>query len=213
MRRICLNILVPSFIVFTAFGSLFFLRGVDKHHGVKVVSKKSVSKACKNKQQRIKQILYKKALSYSKSYVPKSLVFSIVDQCLKVNHSLLVLSIITEESHFDIFARSRSGAVGCGQIKWKFWKERLRSVGINSYRDMFDPKLCVQAVNFVFSYYLNKVKDPVKALQLYYCGENNPDCKVGRYYADKVLATYARYSFALRQGVDDEREILAFGKR
>jgi len=144
--------------------------------------------------QRVASIVKKRA----KPYVPDSIIETIVSESLKYKYGLLYLSIISVESGFDIFARSNAGAVGCGQVKYTVWKDTLRNFGINSYRDMFDPRYCVRALHIVYSTYLRKAKgDYLKALQYYVCG--NRRGKACEAYANKVLTVYGLYMLQLER--------------
>jgi len=155
-------------------------------------------KYVKNKQITIKQkinpCLYQKAIQFSKKFIPEKYIKIIVEKSMKTKYKEILLSIITTESHFDFFAINKSGAIGCGQIKWKFWKDKLKQIGIKKYRDMFTPEACVIATNYVFNYYFEKANSDIeKALKYYYCGESSKNCKKFKKYFNKFLYYYFQY--------------------
>lgn len=141
--------------------------------------------------------LFPLALKRAKTYVPKSLIEMQVEEIAKSQHPLLLFAMITVESRFDPMAKSKAGALGCGQIVPKAWGKRLKEAGIiKEYRDYFDPRLCVRAAEFVFSDLLSQYGSVKEALMHYQCG--NDPCQAGRQYIKDVLAEYGLLSLQLK---------------
>lgn len=141
--------------------------------------------------------LFPLALKRAKTYVPKSLIEMQVEEIAKAQRPLLLFAIITVESRFDPMAKSRAGALGCGQIMPKAWGKRLREAGIiKEYRDYFDPRICVRAAEFVFSDLLSQYGSVQQALMHYQCG--NDPCSAGRQYVKDVLAEYGLLALQLK---------------
>ena len=78
----------------------------------------------------------------------------------KTDNPLLLLALITEESHFDIFAKSRQGAAGCAQIVPKAWEKDLKKAGLlKGYRDYFDPEKSVLMAGYIITRLIKKQGD------------------------------------------------------
>jgi len=141
---------------------------------------------------------YKLAIANAKPYIPESIVKDIVDAAYKTDNPLLLLALITEESHFDIFAKSRQGAVGCAQIVPRVWEKELRKAGLlKGYRDYFDPQKSVLMADYIISRLIKKHGDVKKALMSYQCGNRHKGRRCRR-YAEAVLARYGEYVIAAR---------------
>ena len=136
---------------------------------------------------------YKLAIANAKPYIPESVVKDIVDAACKTENPLLLLALIAEESHFDIFAKSRQGAVGCAQIVPRVWEKELRKAGLlKGYRDYFDPQKSVLMADYIISRLIKKHGDVKKALMSYQCGNRHKGRRCRR-YAEAVLARYGEY--------------------
>ncbi len=147
-------------------------------------------------------IMFELALKNSKSYVPDRFVREIVGSAYQTERPVLLLALITVESHFDPFAKSPSGAVGCAQVKPKYWLDELISNKIiRSNRDLRDPMKCALIADYVLGKYLKQHNGNIeKALAAYNCGPNNRKClaTTGRKYAKKILAKYGEYLYYLK---------------
>jgi len=147
---------------------------------------------------KVLETAYKLAIANAKPYIPESIVKDIVDAAYKTDNPLLLLALITEESHFDIFAKSRHGAVGCAQIVPRVWEKELRKAGLlKGYRDYFDPQKSVLMADYIISRLIKKHGDVKKALMSYQCGNRHKGRKCRR-YAEAVLARYGEYVIAAR---------------
>ena len=148
------------------------------------------------------EIMFELALKNSKSYVPERFIREIVESAYQTDKPILLLALITVESHFDPFAVSASGAVGCAQVKPKYWLDELiNNKIIRSNRDLRDPSKCALVADYVISKYLEKYNGDIeKALAAYNCGPNNRKCltTTGRKYAKKILAKYGEYLYYLK---------------
>ena len=148
------------------------------------------------------EIMFELALKNSKSYVPERFIREIVESVYQTDKPILLLALITVESHFDPFARSASGAVGCAQVKPKYWLDELINNKIIRYnRDLRDPGKCALIADYVLGKYLEKYNGDIeRALAAYNCGPNNRKClaTTGRKYARKILAKYGEYLYYLR---------------
>jgi len=147
--------------------------------------------------------VFRLALEKSKDYVPERFVREMAEQALQHDDGLLLLALITVESHFDPFAVSSAGAVGCGQVKPSYWDKFLRERGIvRSKRDYRDPRKCVDIAAAVLDKLLLDTKDDLhQALVVYQCGPSNKACwrTAGRQYANAVLREYGDYVYRLRR--------------
>lgn len=133
-----------------------------------------------------------------KPYISRPIIETIVSEALKYKYGLLYLSIITVQSNFDVFARPKAGAIGCGQIKYDAWKDELQKVNINSRKNTFDPRKYVHVLHHVYTCCLDKAKgNHVKALKLYVCGNTkNSACSD---FVTKVLTVYSLYALQLKE--------------
>lgn len=142
--------------------------------------------------------LSKQILLDSKKYIPRSVLMAMVGAINNTFDPLLMYSLIYVESHFDPFARSKTGAVGCGQVKYKFWKDKLIEANIiEGYRDMFDPVICVEVAEYVLKEQMRRYQNIKTALVHYYCG--NLACATGKRYAGHILAKYGELVADIKQ--------------
>lgn len=108
----------------------------------------------------ILETAYKLAIANARPYIPETIVKNIVDAAYKTDNPLLLLALITEESHFDIFAKSRQGAAGCAQIVPKAWEKDLKEAGLlKEYRDYFDPEKSVLMADYIITRLIKKQGD------------------------------------------------------
>jgi len=146
----------------------------------------------------ILETAYKLAIANAKPYIPETIVKNIVNTAYKTDNPLLLLALITEESHFDIFAKSRQGAVGCAQIVPKVWEKDLKKAGLlKGYRDYFDPEKSVLMADYIITRLIKKQGDVKKALMSYQCGNRYKGRKCEK-YAEAVLARYGEYVIAAK---------------
>jgi len=140
-------------------------------------------------------------LPNAKPYVPERFIRETVEQALQYPNGMFLLALITVESHFDPFAVSSAGAVGCGQVKPSNWHRYLSDKGIvASKRDYRDPRKCVDIAAAVLEYFLDRTDGRiVEALAQYRCGENDKTCiqGAGQRYAASILKQYGEYMWAL----------------
>lgn len=102
------------------------------------------------------------------------------------NDDSLILAIISVESAFNRNARSRCNAIGLMQVRYKIWREELKTLGITNERELFNPNLNIKAGRYILGIYLKESKgDLQKALHKYSGGEEN--------YYQKVMAAYKKY--------------------
>ena len=136
----------------------------------------------------ILETVYKLAIANAKPYIPETIIKNIVNTAYKTDNPLLLLALITEESHFDIFAKSRQGAAGCAQIVPKAWEKDLKEAGLlKEYRDYFDPEKAVLIADYIITRLIKKQGDVKKALMSYQCGNRYKGRKCEK-YAEAVLA-------------------------
>ena len=163
---------------------------------------KEESPAPKPEKPIVPEIMFELALQNSKSYVPERFIREIVESAYQTDRPVLLLALITVESHFDPFAVSVSDAVGCAQIIPKYWLgELVDNKIIRSNRDLRDPKKCTLIADYVLGKYLEKYNGDIeKALAAYNCGPNNRKClaTTGRKYTKKILAKYDEYLYYLK---------------
>ena len=146
----------------------------------------------------ILETAYKLAIANARPYIPESIVKNIVNTVYKTDNPLLLLALITEESHFDILAKSRQGAAGCAQIVPKVWEKELKKAGLlKGYRDYFDPEKSVLIADYIITRLIKKQGDVKKALMSYQCGNRYKGRKCEK-YAEAVLARYGEYVIAAK---------------
>jgi len=116
----------------------------------------------------------------------------IIDEALKVNHSILVLSVISVESQFNPSAVSYKGAIGLGQIMYGHWGKDLEKLKIiKDKRDLFGIKENLMATSYILDLQMKQANgDVVKALK-FYLGESQSR------YTNKIFTSYVSLS-ALR---------------
>lgn len=108
---------------------------------------------------------------------------NIVKEALKTNKPLLILAIFSAESEFNPGAVSNAGALGLGQIMWKYWGEDLKKAEIaKESRDLFDYDTNIQATSFILEKLLKGNNDIAIALTKYLGASNN-------YYKNKITET------------------------
>ena len=110
----------------------------------------------------------------------------IVQESLKTDKPLLMLSLIEVESNFVITAVSIKGAMGLSQVMPGIHeKELIAKSIIKERRDLFDIIPSVRAGNLVLSSCLKQSKDDVpKALELYLGGQDG-------WYVKRILSNLA----------------------
>lgn len=149
------------------------------------------------------QLVYRLAVQKSKRYVPLRFVREMVETAMRYDDGVLLVALITVESHFDPFDVSPSGAVGCGQVKPSVWDKFLKEKGIvQSDRDYRDPVKCVDIAAAVLNHLLEKAEgDITKALAYYQCGEADKKCQrtTGVKYARDVMKEYGYYLYEVNR--------------
>lgn len=149
------------------------------------------------------RLVYRLAVKNSKRYVPLRFVREMVETAMRYDDGVLLVALITVESHFDPFDVSPSGAVGCGQVKPSVWDRFLKEKGIvQSDRDYRDPVKCVDIAAAVLEHLLTKAEgDITKALAYYQCGEADKKCQrtTGVKYARDVMKEYGYYLYEVNR--------------
>jgi len=128
---------------------------------------------------------------YSNSKIPLSYCKEISQALSSCNHPLLLASLIRRESSFNPTARSKSGALGLGQVMPKVWLKELKEKKIvNEKRDLLGIKENIKATNYIFEKLLQQKKGNVsKALFAYVGSQGRSD------YVRDILTTYAQMKF------------------
>jgi soluble lytic murein transglycosylase-like protein len=101
---------------------------------------------------------------------------------------VFLLSVISVESSFDFGAVSNKQCKGMMQINYPMWALELKAAGIaTSEKQLYDPKVNIEAGSYVLAKLLKQWSDPELVLSKY-LGCNNKD------YSNKVLNTWGEYS-------------------
>jgi soluble lytic murein transglycosylase-like protein len=88
--------------------------------------------------------------------------------------------MVLQESSGKPTARSRCGAVGLTQIRWRYWGETLKDAGIcEKESDLLEPETSIEAGAFILRTLLDRYGDIHEALR-HYSGN-------ARNYTDKVM--------------------------
>lgn len=96
----------------------------------------------------------------------------------------LVTAIIQVESSGNPKAISNKGAYGLMQIRWSVWKDELKKAGIvKEKRDLFNPRINIEAGKYILAYYMDKHDNNLKAALNSYSGGAK------RYY-EKVMEAH-----------------------
>jgi soluble lytic murein transglycosylase-like protein len=98
----------------------------------------------------------------------------IVKEAMKTTKPLLTLAIISVESEFTPTAMSSKGAIGLGQIMWKYHGKALVKAGIvKEDRDLFDISPNIRATDLIINMYLQQNQnDVLKAIERYLGGSD-----------------------------------------
>jgi soluble lytic murein transglycosylase-like protein len=97
----------------------------------------------------------------------------IVDEVVKYDHPLFILSLIAVESEFNPTALSTAKARGLTQVRWEVHKDALKKLGLKEGRDLFNIKESILAGDMLFRDMLKRSGgDPEKALILYLGGRD-----------------------------------------
>jgi soluble lytic murein transglycosylase len=101
----------------------------------------------------------------------------------------LAFSVCAKESHFNVRARSKAGAIGLFQVM-PLWIPVLRKYGlhIRSPEDLYKPEINIPAGIIILKTYLRQAKDVERALAYYNAGPTR--YKAGMCYARHVLHIY-----------------------
>ena len=93
---------------------------------------------------------------------------------------VVLAGMVLQESSGKATARSRVGAVGLTQIRWKFWGQALQDAGIaQTEADLPDPETSIEAGAYILRTLLDRYGDIDEALR-HYSGN-------ARGYVDKVI--------------------------
>jgi len=93
---------------------------------------------------------------------------------------VVLAGMVLQESSGKPMARSRCGAVGLTQIRWKYWSETLINAGVcETETDLLVPETAIEAGAYILRILLDKYGDIDGALK-HYSGN-------ARNYTDKVI--------------------------
>jgi soluble lytic murein transglycosylase-like protein len=93
---------------------------------------------------------------------------------------VVLAGMVLQESSGKPTARSRCGAVGLTQIRWKYWSETLINAGVcETETDLLVPETAIEAGAYILRILLDKYGDIDGALW-HYSGN-------ARGYTDKVI--------------------------
>lgn len=93
---------------------------------------------------------------------------------------VVLAGMVLQESSGKATARSRVGAVGLTQIRWKFWSETLINAGVcETETDLLVPETAIEAGAYILRTLLDRYGDIDRALK-HYSGN-------ARNYTDKVI--------------------------
>lgn len=142
------------------------------------------------------------AYKNAKQYIPRSTVIPILQEAKKYKNYLMIISVITEESGFNPFARSPKGAKGLGQVitkkegKWKGWFTELVEQNILQEEiDIFDYRKNIAAIDYILTKYRAEKGSWREALKAYVNGSSS--------YVTKVLSNFAEMSLILEELKDN----------
>lgn len=134
----------------------------------------------------------------AKNYVPKSDVQQIIMEASKYKNFYMIISVITEETHYDRYARSEKNAKGLGQIRTKdskgksVWLDELIEQGIwESEIDAYDYRKNIAAIDYILNKYHDEKGSWKEALSSYVNGDSN--------YVTRVLSNFAEISLLMTE--------------
>ena len=109
---------------------------------------------------------------YSRSIrISRDTCKKIVEETIKYQKPLLLLSIMEVESHFVPTATSSKNAMGLMQVMPGIWDKDLIAKGIiKERRDLYDIEPSIKAGNYVFNLCLVRSKGDVEKALEYYLG-------------------------------------------
>lgn len=106
----------------------------------------------------------------------------------------LILSIIFKESSFNIFARSKSNAIGLMQVIPKFHKDKIDAMGITDQRHLYHIKTNIDLGCRVWrTYYDASKKDLDETFHRYLSKNASEETK--NKYKSSILEVWARLEF------------------
>jgi hypothetical protein len=106
----------------------------------------------------------------------------------------LILSIIFHESSFDIFAKSKAGAIGLMQVLPKFHQDKIDAIGIKDNRKLYHIDNNINLGCKIWkSYYDASNKDIDETFHSYLSKNATQEQK--NKYKNKILETWARLEF------------------
>jgi hypothetical protein len=137
--------------------------------------------------------------SNAAQYVPKSVITRIVMAAKKYPNYLLILSIITEESHFNQYAKSEKEAKGLGQIMTSIWLDEMLKENIwQEEVDVYDTSKNIAGCNYILNKYFAATNGWKETLLKYVNGDSN--------YVTKVLSNFAELTLLLANHKEGKKE-------
>lgn len=136
-----------------------------------------------------------------------SKIASAVDEYSK-QHQLpkkLILSVIFKESSFNIFARSKSNAIGLMQIIPKYHEDKIKAMGIKDQRKLYHIENNIDLGCRVWKTYYDMSKQDIDETFHRYLSKNASEATKNA-YKNAILEVWARLEF-LEFQYKSEKEI------
>jgi len=106
----------------------------------------------------------------------------------------LILSIIFHESSFDIFAKSKAGAVGLMQVLPKFHQDKIDAIGVKDNRKLYHIDNNINLGCKIWKVYYDASKKDIDETFHSYLSKNATQEQKNK-YKNKILETWARLEF------------------
>lgn len=106
----------------------------------------------------------------------------------------LILSIIFKESSFDIFAKSKAGAIGLMQVMPKYHKDKINEMGITDNRKLYHIDNNIELGCKIWKTYYDMSKKDLDETFHRYLSKNASE-NTKNIYKNGILEIYARLDF------------------
>lgn len=106
----------------------------------------------------------------------------------------LILSIIFHESSYDLFARSKAGAIGLMQVIPKYHEDKIEKMGVTDNRKLYHIDNNVNLGCMVWRTYYDASKGDLDDTFHRYLSKNASEEQKNE-YKNKILETWARLEF------------------